>query len=58
MNEALLQFIWRYQLLIPNSLQLIDGTPVYIKRPGQWNNQRAQILEATIEYDGLEGMGH
>lgn len=58
MTEALLQFIWRYQLLIPNSLQLIDGTPVHIKHPGQWNTQSGpDFLEATIEYDGLEWHG-
>ena len=44
MTEALLQFIWRYQLLIPNSLQLIDGTLVHLKYPANGTPKVAQIF--------------
>ena len=54
MTEALLQFIWRYQLLLAKPLQLVDGTPVQIQHPGQWNTQSGpDFLEASIKYDGL-----
>jgi hypothetical protein len=54
MTEALLQFIWKYQLLLPQPLQLVDGTAIRVQHPGQWNvHSGPDFLAAQIYYDGL-----
>lgn len=37
LNERLIQAIWAHQLLQPGGLRLLDGRPLRILDPGQWN---------------------
>lgn len=49
MNEALLQFIWKYSLYNPAALQTAEGEAVTIIHPGQHNtNAGPDFLDARI----------
>lgn len=50
MNEALLQFIWRYSLYKPVGLQTTNGEPVTVIFPGTLNrNAGPDFLDARIK---------
>ncbi len=50
MNEALLQFIWKYSLYNPAALQTVEGEPVTVIHPGQHNtNAGPDFLDARIK---------
>ena len=49
MNEALLQFIWRYSLYQPVNLYTTEGEPITIVFPGYFNaNSGPDFLEAKV----------
>ena len=57
--EKLMQYIWKYRLWNPTSLETNDGKAVRIIDPGQLNTDAGpDFFNAKIEIDGYMGVGN
>lgn len=50
--ENILSYIWRYNILKGNKLQLIDGTAIEVVMPGCDNNRNLIFSDAVLRVDG------
>ena len=59
MNEALLQFIWKFQYFTKSSLCTLDDESIQVLHPGHSNtNQGPDFLEAKIKIGNTTWMGN
>ena len=57
--EKLMQYIWKYRLWNPTSLETNDGKAVRIIDPGQLNTDAGpDFFNAKIEIDGYMWVGN